>query len=207
MDIINEIVDSAISEIVTKPSIEYSPAFYKEWFKSGTNAGFIGMTPWLESEESQSINKIIIDIGKLDPNNNVTSNTKFYLKTVELAVYMRSVVAQTAEQFYPKRSGVYSPESFISYGGTASAEPVARVFKIEWWGSNKDSAGDNKAFAFKCGHFKGKVSNTGAIEPDFNSPISNNMIRRTRLEVNKMSYLLDLILYSHVAHNKNWYKA
>lgn len=183
-----------------------TPALYKEWFRSSSAAGFISITPWFVDSDGSPVGKLVIDVGSVDPGTNeVQSNTKCYVDAVDLAVYLRSVVSETAERLYPVRSGVFSPESYIAFGGTANPDPVARVFKIEYWNSNASGAGNPDAFAWKCGHFVGKVSNTGAIQPQYDKMIRNDTIRRTRLQMATISYKVDLALAGFAASRPDWF--
>lgn len=183
-----------------------TPPFYKEWFRSSSSAGFISLTPWLVDATGRPVGKVVVDIGSVSPSNNeVLSNTKCYVDAVDLAVYLRAVVNRTAENLYPQRSGTFSPESFIMFGGTAGENPVARVFKIEHWGANSGNAGNGDAFVWKCGHFEGKVSDTGAIQPIYDKAIRSDMIKRTRLAMHTISYKLDLLLNGYVGAVKDWY--
>lgn len=190
------------------PETEYqaTPALYKEWFRSSTSAGFISITPWFVDNNNSPVGKVIVDIGSVDPTNNeVQSNTKCYVDAVDLAVYLRAVVGGNAETLYPVRNSVFSPESFVTFGGTASPEPIARVFKVEYWGANGQSEGNGNAFAWKCGHFVGNVTNTGAIQPQYDKAIRLDTIRRTRLQMATISYKLDLALAGFAASRSDWY--
>lgn len=204
-----DVVDNDLDDFVDPlppviPQGEFEQPIYKEWFKSSKAAGFISITPWLTGKDGSSVGKLIVDIGSLDNQNKVISNTKCYVNAIDLAVYMRSVVSKDAAALYPKRTGTHSAESFVVFGGTAKENPIARVFKIEHWGANKDSEGQDSAFVWKCGHFKGKVQNSGAIMPDYANPLSGDMIRRTRAEMHIISYRIDLALTSWVANHPKW---
>lgn len=190
----------------TVSGADFEPALYKEWFKTRSAAGFISLTPWFNNPDGKPVGKLVVDIGSVDSNNAVTSTTKCYVDAVDLAVYLRSVVNGTAETLYPQRTGVYSPESFVVFGGTAGDTPVARVLKIEWWGAKKDSSGDrNSGFVWKTGHFDGKVTDQGAIQPIYDKPRSGDMIKRTRQQMHTISYRLDLALSAWAASTPRWY--
>jgi hypothetical protein len=190
-----------IPESLEQPQTgSFSKELYKKWFKAGSNAGFLSITPWLAA------GKFTIDVGKVDPNGSaVLSNTKCYIDAVRLGTYLRAVVSGTGANLFPKRQDCPSPESFVVYGGTAGADPKARVFKIHWWGAKADSPGDEGGFAWKCGEFGGKVTDTGAITPLYDKPVSTDMIKVTRQEMAEIAYRIDLCLIGHAAKFSNWY--
>lgn len=172
---------------------KYSPELYKKWFKAGNSAGFISITPWYEAR------KLTIDIGSVDPNTNaVLSATKCFVDMIDFAVYLRAVVAGRAKELYPKRDQCPSPESFISFGGSGD---TSKVFKIHYWGASAESQGTEGSFAFKCGHFGGKVTNTGAIIPNFQERKSANMIKMNLLELHELAVRVDLALVRYALTN------
>lgn len=204
-----EAVLNETSDYVVSPTTkDYEPALYKEWFKTRSAAGFISITPWFNDVAGKPVGRLVVDIGSVTGENAVSSSTKCYVDAVELAVYLRSVVNGTAPNLYPSRTGVYSPESYVTFGGTPGETPVARVFKIEWWGAKKDDPGNpNNGFVWKCGHFSGKVTDQGAIQPIYDKPLSGDMIKRTREAMHVISYKLDLALTGWAANTPRWYGA
>lgn len=183
-----------------------TPALYKEWFRSSSAAGFISITPWFVDGDGSPVGKFVIDIGSVDPKTNeALSNTKCYVDAIELGVFLRAVATGNATDLYPIRSGVFSPESYIAFGGTANPDPIARVFKVEYWGANAGSPGNADAFVWKCGHFVGTVSNTGAIQPQYDKAIRSDMIRRTRLQMAMISYKVDLALVGFASSRPDWF--
>lgn len=194
----------------TVSGADFEPPIYKEWFKTRTSAGFISLTPWFNSADGKPVGKLVVDIGSVDGNNAVSSSTKCYVDAVDLAIYLRSVVNGSATSLYPRRTGVYSPESFVVFGGTPGDTPVARVLKIEWWGANAknaDEIGPDNGFVWKTGHFDGKVTDQGAIQPIYDKPRSGDMIKRTRQQMHTISYRLDLALQGWAATTPRWYGA
>lgn len=193
-------------EIEFQPDEEVAPApkefanpVYKKWFKAGGNAGFISIEPWLAGQ------KFVVDIGKVDPNTNkVVSSTKCWVNAVLLVNYLNLVNNDKGKEFFPPRGDCPSPESFVSYGGSGSP-PVARVFKVHWWGAKKDSEGDPKGFAWKCGHFKGVTTNTGAIKPQYDSLESADLIKVSRLEMQEIGLRLNVSLNGYAAKFNDWY--
>lgn len=176
---------------------KFSKEIYKKWFKAGSNSGFLSITP------SLAIGKWTIDIGSVDPNSNeVKSNTKCYVNPVQFNTYLRSVVAGTAKDLYPKRSQCPSPESYVSFGGSNN---LSRVFKVHYWGAGPDKEGTPGGFAWKTGLFGGKTTSTGAIEPDWSDRKSADMIKVSLLEMNEIAYVLDIELRSYAARNQEWY--
>ncbi len=205
-DYVNSDDEEEASPFMPEPqTTSFETPIYKEWFRSKTAAGFIAITPWFDGKDGKAVGKVVVEIGTVKSDNTIGSATKCYVEAIDLAVYLRAVVNGSGEKIYKARQGVYSPESFVTFGGSAGSDPTARVFKIEWWGSNKEKAGDPSGFVWKCGHFAGKVQNSGAIMPDYTKPKSGDMIRRSRLEMHTISYKLDLALASWAARNPEWH--
>lgn len=188
----------------------FDSPLYKEWFKTKTTAGFISIVPWFYDNNGKPVNKVVVDIGTVSPTSNtVESATKCYLDAISLATYLDLVVKhpQIAVEAYPMnkwRAGLNSPAGYIAYGGSGS---VARIFKIEYYGANKESIGTPGVFQWKCGHFEGKTTSSGAIQPDFSKPLSQNMIRRTLVQMAEISYRLNLALSGLAANTLEWYGA
>lgn len=178
---------------------------YKKWFKAGGQAGFLSITPF--RRDDRFVGRFIVDVGKVNPNNNsIQSSTKCYVDAVQFLTYLSSVNAGTAKDLFWKRNGTNSPESFVAYGGSAGADPVARVFKIEYWGATKDTIGDNKGFAWKCGHFKGNVTGTGAITAIMSEPIGTDMIKVSRLEMAEICTRVQLAMIGFASADSRWYE-
>jgi hypothetical protein len=177
----------------------FEQPLYKEWFKTKAASGFISITPW------RTARKVVVEIGSIGADNSVTSATKCYVDAFDLALYLRMVTLGRGDLLYPKRHGVYSPESFIQFGGSAGATPIARVFKVEFWGANSENIGDPTGFAWKCGHFDGTVTDSGAIQPNYSKPRSGDKIKRTRLQMAEISSKMDLLLIGWAAQDPNWY--
>ena len=177
-------VSTSTETSAMSPKIE-STEFYKKWFKTSTQAGFISLSTWLDA------GKVVVDIGKLGGDSKVSSSTKCFVDAFDLITYLHCVVHGTSTELFPKRSQCPSPESFVSFGGSGT---ISRVFKIHYWGAKTDSDGDPKGFAWKCGHFEGKVSATGAIEPNWSAQKSADMIKVTRLEMHTMYHKLNYAL-------------
>lgn len=204
VDVIDSIVTHEEGDVIqsTLHSGGYEKELYKKWFKAAGQAGFLSISPW------NSAGKFTIDIGKVDPNGSaVLSNTKCYIDWVKLAAYLNSIVTGTAGTFYPSNNDAPSPESLVVYGGKTNPA-VARVFKSHYWGATKDSKPSydfSSAFVWKCGEFEGKVTDTGAITPIYDKPISANMIKVTRQEINEIAYRVNLYLSGYAAKFNNWY--
>ena len=172
---------------------KFEKELYKKWFKAGNQSGFISITPWYSAA------KAAIDIGSVNPDTKaVKSSTKCFVSMVDFAVYLRAIVNCQAETLYPKRDQCPSPESYVSYGASGD---LSRVFKVHYWGAGSDSEGDPRAFAFKCGHFGGKVTQSGATIPDFKDRKSADMIKISRLELHEISYRLDLAMIRYAVTN------
>lgn len=196
MEEIAELFETAVQ---STESVGFDQPLYKEWFRTKTASGFLSITPW------KAARKVIVEIGSVDSNNAVSSATKCYVNAFDLALYLRLLTNGQAQSLYPVRQGVHTPESFIVFGGTPGAPPIARVFKIEYWGASKDNTGDPNGFVWKCGHFDGQVTDSGAIQPIYSKPRSGDMIKRTRLQMAYISGLMDLLLVGWAASDPNWY--
>lgn len=185
---------------VMNPPKEFTTDLYKKWFRSKTQSGFLSIKPWFAGM------KFKIDIGKTNPDGKLISSTSVYLDAFDFGAYLRSIVNGTADKNFPanERNGIPSPEGFASYGGAEiNGKPVSRIFKAHYW-QNGDSF-DESAFAWKCGHFAARKSDTGAFIPDLKSPISVDFLKVTRQDICSISYLIDLSLMAYVSNNSEWY--
>lgn len=161
---------------------QFDDDLYKKWFRSKTQQGFLTVREWFEA------GKVSVEIGELG-DGGVRQATKVFTNAIPLAVYLRAVVDGRASNLYPRDP---SPETYITYGGgKVDGKTVARVLKVHHWKSGQDRY-DERAFAFKTGIFEGTEQATGAIMPNMKAPISQNMIKVSRLEVAELSYRLDL---------------
>lgn len=188
-------------KVFSKENKDYENDLYKKWFRSKTQSGFLSIRPWFTGM------KLKIDIGKTSSDGKLISHTHLYVDAIDFATYLKSVTNGSALHLFPAndRLGLPTPEAFASYGGTKTdSGPISRIFKAHHW-ANGDTF-DTNSFVWKAGHFKAKVSDTGAFIPDMKSPISVDSIKVTRQEIASISYLVDLALYSHVANNQTWYE-
>ena len=161
---------------------------YKKWFRTKDKQGFCSITAWFDAV------KVVIDVGEVVGEVNAT---KCFVDAYEFLTWAKAVRDGRAEVLYPERDQCPTPESFVSFGGSGE---VARVFKAHWWnqGSNNGPKDASRGFAFKCGHFKGRTTGQGAIIPDFQSPVSVNMIKMTHVEIAEIANRLEhaLLLWS-----------
>lgn len=169
-----------------------STELFKKWFKTPSASGFLSINTWLAKS------KLIVDVGKLGGDGKVASSTKCFVDAIGLTTYLHSVVHGTATELFPKRAQCPSPESFVAFGGSGN---VSRIFKVHYWGAKQDNIGDPKGFAWKCGHFKGNTKGNGAIEPVWNEPISQDMIKITRLEMHEMYLRINYCLSNFAEHS------
>jgi hypothetical protein len=180
---------------------KYDQDLYKKWFRSKTQSGFLSIKPWYQGL------KFKIDIGKTSPDGKLISSTMVFVDAVDFAAYLKSISIGTASVNYPQndKAGVPTAEGFVSYGGgIIEQKPVSRIFKAHYW-QNADNTFDSSAFAWKCGHFAARKTDSGAFIPDMKSPISVDSIKVTRQDILSISYMLDLSLVSHVTNNSDWY--
>lgn len=192
MDLDNE----NITPQIDNSNQTFTEPIFKKWFKTSSAAGFLSITPW------DGGNKFVVDIGATDPSGgSVKSSTKCFVDPVELGLYLQSVVNNSAVDLYPKRSGCPSSESFIGFGGSGT---VSRVFKVHYWGAKSDVEGTRSGFAWKCGHFEGTVSNSGAIQPNYDKQLSTDMIKVSLLEMHEIEYRLRMYITAKFSDPK-WY--
>jgi hypothetical protein len=187
-----------ISQVTPK---NYASDLYKKWFKTKNNSGFLTIKPWFDGM------KIKVDIGKTSNEGKLISSTNVYLDALDFAAYLRSIVTGNATVVYPanERIGIPTEEGFASYGGSdQNGKIISRIFKAHYWQSNE--VYDSTFFAWKCGHFNAKKSDTGAFIPDMKSPLSVDSIKVTRQDIAEISYRLDLALTSYVFSNNEWYE-
>jgi hypothetical protein len=184
-----------------KPA-SYGQDLYKKWFRSKTQNGFVSIKPWLDAL------KLKIDIGKTSSDGKLISSTNVFVDAIDFGAYLRSLTNGTGPHNFPAndRSGIPTAEGFASYGGAIiEGKPVSRIFKAHYW-QNNDTYDEN-AFAWKCGHFAARKSDSGAFIPDMKSPISVDLIKVTRQDICSISYLVDLAMISHVTQTREWYNA
>lgn len=180
---------------------EYGVDLYKKWFRSKTQSGFLSIRPWFDAL------KLKIDIGKASPDGKLISSTNVFVDICDFGAYIKSVTLGAGAINYPsnERMGVPTDEGFVSYGGSlVDNKPVSRIFKSHYW-QNNDTY-DSSAFAWKCGHFQARKSDSGAFIPDMSKSISVDMIKVTRAELATVSYKIDLALTAFASSNsKSWY--
>lgn len=199
-DFVEAFAASSEPKIVSEDK-KYDQDLYKKWFRSKTQSGFLSIKPWYQGL------KFKIDIGKTSPDGKLISSTMVFVDAVDFAAYLKSVAAGTGALNYPQndKAGVPTSEGFVSYGGgIIEQKPVSRIFKAHYW-QNSDNTFDSSAFAWKCGHFAARKTDSGAFIPDMKSPISVDSIKVTRQDILSISYMLDLSLISHVTNNSDWY--
>ena len=179
---------------------DYDQDLYKKWFRSKTQSGFVSVRPWFDAL------KIKIDIGKTSADGKLLSSTNLFVDACDFAAYLSSIVNGTAHVNFPanQRMGAPTDESFVSYGGgMVDGKPVSRIFKSHYWQNGETY--DQSSFAWKCGHFAARKSDSGAFIPDMAKTLSVDMIKITRAEIATISYKLNLALSSYAANNKEWY--
>jgi len=200
-EFLSSLDDKDSQEIAQVTPKNYTSDLYKKWFRSKTNSGFLTIKPWFEGM------KVKVDIGKTSAEGKLISSTNVYLDALDFAAYLKSIVIGSAVNIYPanERAGVPTNEGFASYGGSdQNGKIISRIFKAHYWQSNDTY--DAAAFAWKCGHFNAKKSDTGAFIPDMKSPLSVDSIRVTRQDISEISYRLDLALTTYAFSNNEWYE-
>lgn len=183
---ISDLIDDAADS--SEGNKNFSKELYKHWFKTKDRGGFLSISPWLEA------NKLTIDIGEIVGGK--VTNTKVYANMMELYAYVRAVSEGKGVEKYPGgTTSNTNPETYSSFGGSIKGgNPVSRILKIEYWNQGKDTS----SFAWKTGHFKGRKTDSGAILPvDMGSPISANLIKIPRIEMDKIYHLLHFTIQSY----------
>lgn len=181
---------------------DFEDDIYKKWFRSKDRSGFLTLRHWFEA------GKVSIDVGELS-GEGLKGNTQVWTNAIALGTYLRSVTNGTAALLYPAQRGT-SAEAFVYYGGgKIDGRPVSRILKVEHWstGSGENRRYDESAFAWKCGHFVARQTDSGAYIPDMSQSLSQNSIRVTRTEMAEMSYRLDIALHSFAARTDDVMRA
>jgi hypothetical protein len=197
-----ELDDNSHHSLDENKPANYTQDLYKKWFRSKSQNGFVSIKPWMDAL------KLKIDIGKTSPEGKLLSSTNVFVDAVDFGAYLRSIVNGTAVRNFPAndRAGIPTAEGYASYGGAViDGKPVSRIFKAHYWQSGETV--DENGFAWKCGHFAARKSDSGAFIPDMKSPISVDLIKVTRQDICSISYLIDLAMISHVAQAKDWYNS
>lgn len=172
---------------------DFPEDLYKKWTKSGGVGRFLTIRSWLEA------GKIAIDIGETN-SDGLKASTLVYANALEVATYLSAVTNGTA-------TNIYKNEEYVYYGGgQKDGKTVSRLLKIAYW-STKDNV-DKTAFAWKTGHFEGTTSDTGAVIPNMQKPLSVSSIKVNRQEMAVITKALDLALFNHASHtpSKQWLK-
>jgi hypothetical protein len=149
---------------------------YKKWHKTG----FISISYWSKAD------RIVIEIGSLESSGSLKSATKCFVPAPQFLAYLRSEINDTLDVIYPGFNA--NGHSFYG-GGDTPTGVVARVFKITHW-MGKNQAVDTTSRAFKCGHFKGKRTDQGAVTPDYSQVISANSIKMTLADIAEIFEIL-----------------
>lgn len=180
-------VEQQEEEVVQVP---FEGDLYKKFFKAGASAGFISIKPWLAA------GRVSVDIGKLTSESKLLSSTIVWVNAVELAVFLQAVVNRRVDLY---------DGSFSKYGGSSKdGQVIARVLKIAPWQKEVIKPdGSCKAWGWRTGHFQGTLTATGAIKPNLQEPISQDLIRVTDVEMAEIAYRLDLANYSQLTH-EDW---
>jgi hypothetical protein len=160
--------DTEVFETTTQdPPVNLaSEPIYKKWHKTG----FISVGYWAKAS------KFTIEIGSLGQDGSLKSPTKCFVPVYQMLAYLHAEVNSQVVNVYPK----FDLEGYSFYGGGKSPTGgvVSRVFKITNW---KDKVGnvDKSGRAFKCGHFAGQTTTSGAITPILSEMISSDVIKMT----------------------------
>ena len=180
---------------------QFQQELYKKWFRSKTQAGFLGIKPWFEALKAR------IDVGKASPDGKLLSSTAVFVDIVDLAAYVRAVNSGMATTIYPanEKNGVPTNEGFVSYGGSIKdGKAVSRIFKSHYW--QTDGQYDPNFFVWKCGHFEATHTASGAFIPNMSKALSVDSIKVSRQDLASIGYLLDVAMISYVANNTDWYE-
>lgn len=130
-------------------------------------------------------NKVVIDIGEFGKDNKLTSNTKCYVDLLPFYTYLSAEHDDRITKVYPS----FDKDGYSIFGGSAN---IARIWKSHWW-MNGDTP-DYGARVFKCGHFKGKPSSTGAVIADMSQPLSLSSIKLSLEELDHVYHSLNALV-------------
>lgn len=183
MDLDQEITEDNIIAEPDNEFVDNSVVLYKRWHRRG----------FLTIKEIPDL-PLMVEIGSIDPKTKKSiSVTSCYVAGYKLATYLQAISQGTGALLYPEYPKDFDrklPESFAVYGGGRSKEgPISRIFKIHYWMKNDKPQLDR--FAWKCGHFTGKESDTGAFIADRSKPLSADLIMVPRQEMAEISFLLN----------------
>ena len=180
---------------------QYDQDLYKKWFRSKNQSGFLSIKPWYQGL------KFKIDIGKTSSDGKLIGSTMIFVDAIDFAAYLDSIINGTARTNFPQndKNGIPTEEGFVSYGGgIIDSKPISRIFKSHYW-QNSDKTYDQNAFAWKCGHFQARKTESGAFIPNMTSPVSVDSIKVSRQDIVSIAFILKLSLTSHVTNNPDWY--
>lgn len=180
---------------------QYDQDLYKKWFRSKNQSGFLSIKPWYQGL------KFKIDIGKTSSDGKLIGSTMIFVDAIDFAAYLDSIINGTARTNFPQndKGGIPTDEGFVSYGGgIIDSKPISRIFKSHYW-QNSDKTYDQNAFAWKCGHFQARKTESGAFIPNMTSPVSVDSIKVSRQDIVSIAFILKLSLTSHVTNNPDWY--
>ncbi len=160
---------------------KYADPLFKHVFKTKSFGGFLSIYPFDQGS------KFNIQIGELDADNKLVQVTSTYVEYVLLGAYLKAVVlGREKEAFTPPKIEPGTLQVFG--GGNVDGNDVARVLKVD------PPSGEANSFNWKCGHFKGRKTSTGAYIPDMSSPIQTNYIKISRQTMHEISYIIDLYM-------------
>jgi len=181
----------------------YEDDIYKKWFRTKSKSGFLSIRGAL------NIGKVAIDIGETG-SDSLKSSTMVYANAVDLAVFLRAVTEGRGKDLFPKNRDSPSPEGFTHYGGSKNdGKVISRLFKIHHWqtGSGDNKSFDSSAFVWKCGHFEGRETDSGAFVPDMSKALGANLIKVSRREMATISYRLDLAIQAFAARTEDPFRS
>lgn len=185
-----------------EPRDDFEDDVYKKWFRTKDRSGFLAIRTWLDA------GKISVDVGELGQEG-LKGNTQVWANAIDLALYTRAVYDDRATALFPSQRNT-SPETFVYYGGgQIDGKPVSRILKIEHWstGSGDSKSYDASAFAWKCGHFAARKTDSGAFIPDMSKGLSQNSIKVSRLEMAEISYRLNVAINAFAARTDDAFRA
>lgn len=163
---------------------------YKKWMQTTTKGGLVNVEYWPRT------NRVVIDIGQIQ-DNKLVSSAKCYVKAYQFLAYLEAEVNGLITHLYPDFASSDPKQAGVTwYGGSGGSQPVARVFKVVPWYN------DEKARAFKCGWFEGRIQAKGAISPDYSKQLRNEQIKMTMVELAELYQALKMTILVQTLQGK-----
>ena len=163
----------------------FMPEIYKQWHKRG----FLSVRYWPHAE------KVQVEIGTIDPNSYKTlSVSKCFIGAYEFLTYTHAETYNQIDRIFPD----FATKDWQVFRGNVGEDgPISRVFTAGYWKPNKDAAPDPTRRSFRCANYVGKPTNSGAMMPIYDKPISFNMIQMTFAQIAELHHRLNVFVNAY----------